>query len=173
MIFPRSSHGPSSTQKAHSKTPSGQLASTLDMDEMALMSLRWVVISHAEVLLWTDLLPFLWSSTTKQLIVTEWASSTFTRNGGCLSLCQTLGRFKKSKFNRWLLPLWLIAINGSSGYLLPGWWSRPIEQAAEKKGNGWDSLENQWCTRTSSQLLHSCFMTFSVDFSRFWWLVPI
>lgn len=86
------------------------------------------------MLLWIQLLPFLWFSATKQLTVTEWAFSTFPRNSGCLSLCHTFGTYKKSKFNRWLLLPWMNAENGSSGYLVSSWWSGPMKPATEKKG---------------------------------------
>lgn len=44
MIFPRFSHRSSVTQKLHPKTCGSQLANTPKMDEMTLVSSRWVTI---------------------------------------------------------------------------------------------------------------------------------
>lgn len=144
MIFQDVPTYPQLLKKLYPQTGSGQLVNTPLMAEMTFMSSRRVATStlHDWVLLWTDLLLSLWFSTTEQLTGSEWAFPTFPRNGGCLSLCQTLGRFKKSKFNRWLLRPWLIAVNGSSGYLLSVWWCRPTEKAIEKKGWRGPTLES-------------------------------
>lgn len=45
MIFSEVPTGPQSLKKLYPKTGSSQLANTLEMDEMTLMSSRWVAIS--------------------------------------------------------------------------------------------------------------------------------
>lgn len=129
------------------------------------------------MLLWIQLLPFLWFSATKQLTVTEWAFSTFPRNSGCLSLCHTFGTYKKSKFNRWLLLPWMNAENGSSGYLVSSWWSGPMKPATEKKGDRWGPFSSSSCTRTlhsSSAVAQWLFQLISADIDewfqlKIWW----
>lgn len=57
----------------------------------------------------------------REAINSKWgrAFPTFTKNHCCLSMCQAVGRFKKSKFNRWLVLPCLTGANGSSGYRVP------------------------------------------------------
>ena len=113
---------------------SDQLARSLKSDGGTLISLRLLTTACvAGRLLRLESLQVLWFSTTKQLTVSEWAFPTFAKNRGCLSMCQAVGRFKKSKFNRWLVPPCLAAANGSSGYGVP---TGQPEQAGEKWMNG-------------------------------------
>lgn len=113
---------------------SDQLACSLKSDGGTLISLQLVTTACiAGRLLGLESLQALWFSTTKQLTASEWAFPTFAKNRGCLSMCQAVGRFKKSKFNRWLVPPCLAAANGSSGYGVP---TGQPEQAGEKWMNG-------------------------------------
>lgn len=113
---------------------SDQLARGPESDGGTLISV-WLVPSAciAGSLLGLESLQVLWFSTTRQLTASEWAFPTFAKNRGCLSMCQAAGRFKKSKFNRWLVPPCLAAANGSSGYSIPTGQPAPAEEAGEEK----------------------------------------
>lgn len=114
-----------------------QLAHSPESDGGTLISVCLVPTACiAGCLLILESLQVLWFSTTKQLTASEWAFPTFAKNRGCLSMCQAAGRFKKSKFNRWLVPPCLAAVNGSSGNSIPTGQPAPAEEAGEKWMNG-------------------------------------
>lgn len=118
---------------------------------------RWLRFKSRQVL---------WFSTTKQLTASEWAFPTFAKNRGCLSKCQAVGRFKKSKFNRWLVPPCLAAANGWIFRIwCPNW-------ASWGEVDEWGQLPSSVQGRLF--LHHSCLMTSSIDFSSaaFQLLIP-